>query len=463
MAEIVTSNKPLAVNPLKVSQPMGATLALLGVDQSMPLQHGAQGCTAFAKVFFTRHFREPVPLQTTAMDQVVTVMGGDDNVVEALRAISAGSHRPEVIGLMTTGLSEIQGADILRSVKAFRAAYPEYIDVSIVPITTPDTVGCLESGYARALESLIDTLVPESAVAGFRARQVNVLLSAMLTPGDVDAVREWIEAFGLHPVMLPDLGQAMDGHLDEAGYNVLNVGGVSRVEIATMGKSVATLAIGPSIFTAADLLKARTGVPDFRFDGLMGLDACDIFIQTLVEISGREVPLAIERQRVQLLDAMVDTHFVVGSGRVAVAGDPDQLGMLVTFLRSVGNEVVAAVASTRTDSLAKLPLAQVVIGDLEDMEDAARAGDAQLLIGNSHCEQSATRLGIVLLRAGFPQYDWYGGYARQWVGYHGTRQVLFDLANVYAGQRREVAPHRSLYWEGTARAEDGLVRNSGIH
>ena len=209
-------------------------------------------------------------------------------------------------------------------------------------------------------------------------------------------------------------------------------------------------------------LRNFTGVPDHRFAGLMGLEACDAFVQVLAEISGNDVPLAIERQRLQLLDAMVDTHFVVGSGRVAVAGDPDQLGMLVGFLRSVGSAVVAAVASARADSLAELPVAQVIVGDLEDLEDAAKAGDAQLLVGNSHCEQSASRLGMALLRTGFPQYDWYGGYARQWVGYKGSRQTLFDLANLYASQRREVAPHRSLYWAGTSRQQE-VCGPDGIH
>ena len=49
------------------------------------MMHGSQGCTAFGKVFFVRHFREPIPLQTTAMDQVSTVMGADENVIEGLR------------------------------------------------------------------------------------------------------------------------------------------------------------------------------------------------------------------------------------------------------------------------------------------------------------------------------------------------------------------------------------------
>ena len=42
--------KPLQVNPFKLSQPMGATLAFLGVDRCMPLMHGGQGCTSFTKV-----------------------------------------------------------------------------------------------------------------------------------------------------------------------------------------------------------------------------------------------------------------------------------------------------------------------------------------------------------------------------------------------------------------------------
>ncbi len=453
MAKLRLSNKPLTVNPLKVSQPMGATLALLGVEHSMPLQHGAQGCTAFSKVFFTRHFREPIPLQTTAMDQVSTILGADQNVLEALRVISA-QHQPEVIGLISTGLSETQGADIQRAVKEFRANHPECMDVSVVPISTPDALGCLESGYAKAVEALIQVLVPESTMAGYRAQQVNVLLSSMLTPGDVEAIRQWVAAFGLRPVMLPDLGAAMDGHFDQQGFTTLSAGGVSRVEIATMGKSAATLVIGPSLFAAAELLKRKTQVPDYRFNGLLGLEACDQFIQALASISGREVPASIERQRLQLLDAMVDTHALVGAGRVAVASEPDHIGMLVEFLHSVGSHVVAAVSSSRAESLERLALDEVIVGDLQDLEDALTLQPADVLLSNSHAQTTAQRLGLELLPSGFPQYDYYGGYARQWVGYRGTRQLLFDLANAYHRQRREVTPYRSLYWANTPRAKE---------
>jgi len=48
--------KPLQVNPIRLSQPMGAVLAFLGIDGCMPLMHGGMGCTSFTKVFLTRHF-----------------------------------------------------------------------------------------------------------------------------------------------------------------------------------------------------------------------------------------------------------------------------------------------------------------------------------------------------------------------------------------------------------------------
>jgi nitrogenase molybdenum-iron protein NifN len=454
MAEIIHSKKALAVNPLKVSQPIGASLAFLGLNRCLPLMHGSQGCTAFGKVFFVRHFREPIPLQTTAMDQVSTIMGADENIIEALRTLSDKS-KPDIIGLVTTGLSETQGTDIRRAVRDFRTAHPEFAHVAVVPVNTPDYVGCLESGYALAIESLIETLVPESQSAGKRARQVNVLASAMLTPGDIEAIRDWIEAFGLRAIVVPDIGDSLDGHLTESEYSALTIGGTPRTEIEIMGESAATLVIGPSLHKAAEILKTRTAVPDYHFAGLMGLDDCDAFTQALADISGKPVPEKIERHRAQLQDAMVDSHFMIGFARIALAADPDLLGMQARFLTGMGAEIVSAVSPVKAESLAALPIAKVIIGDLEDMEKQARLAGAQLVLSNSHAVETAQRLGLPLLRAGFPQYDYVGGYARTWVGYRGTRQALFDLANLMQRQHHELEPYRSIYWADTR--NDGAV------
>ncbi len=458
MAEILKRVKPLAVNPLKVSQPVGASLAFLGLRNAIPMLHGSQGCTAFGKVFFVRHFREPIPLQTTAMDQVSTVMGADQNVIEGLKAICEKSG-PEIIGLPTTGLSETQGTDIRRLVREFRAAHPEFEHIAVVPVNTPDYLGSLESGYALAMEAIIDTLVKPSALAGRRHRQVNVLAASMLTPGDMENIRDWIESFGLRPVLLPDIGDALDGHLVEAETTPLTLGGTPRAEIEAMGESIATLVVGRSLDRAANLLRERTGVPDFRFDHLLGLYAGDAFTAVLADISGQPVPARLERQRAQLQDAMVDTHFMTGFTRVALALDPDLVLAFGEFLGGVGAELVAAVAPARADALADVPCATVQLGDLEDLERMARQNGAQLLISNSHAAQSAARLGIPLLRAGFPQYDLVGGYARPWVGYRAARQLLFDLANLILGQHHEIPAYRSIYRDDGAPAPAGLVRH----
>ena len=475
MAEILKRNKALAVNPLKASQPIGASLAFLGINRAIPMLHGSQGCSAFGKVFFVRHFREPIPLQTTAMDQVSTVMNADENVILGLKAVCEKS-KPALIGLPTTGLSETQGTDIKRLVKQFRADYPEFAHIPVVPVNTPDFTGCLESGYALAVKAIIETLLPTIAQSspsggglgrgsvGKRKKQVNVLAGSFLTPGDIEHVKELIEAFGLRPLVLPDIADSLDGHLSEMETSPVTLGGTPVSEIYSMGDSVATLVLGNSIFEAADLLKERTGVPDYRFDCLMGLDAVDSFIAALAEISGSPVPEKIERQRAQLQDAMVDSHFMLGFARVAIAGDPDMLYGFSRLVSEMGCEVVAAVAPARANILQDVAAAQVGIGDLEDLEIAARISGAQLLISNSHAVETARRLGVPLLRAGFPQYDLIGGYQRLWVGYRGTRQSLFDLANLLVEHgQQEIAPYVSIYNNRLGEAKHAPFAIGGKH
>ncbi len=452
MAEVQKRNKALSVSPLKASQPVGGVLAFLGVNKTMPMLHGSQGCSAFAKVFFVRHFREPIPLQTTAMDQVSSVMGADDNVVEGLKTVCE-KNSPAMVGLLTTGLSETQGTDIHRIVKMFREKHPEHNDVAVIPVNTPDFTGCAESGFAAAVEAMIDSLVPAASKAGgpitrpgMRPRQVNVLAGSMLTPGDIEFVKDTIERFGLRPLVLPDISESLDGHLGGTHFSPVTTGGTPVEDIVSMGESAATLVIGNSLNKAADLLKARTGVPDYRFDSLMGLNNVDRLMLALKEISGTDVPARLERQRSQLQDAMLDTHFMLGQAKVVVAAESDLLFSFSDLLRGMGGDVVAAVAPARAALLEQLPAEMVKIGDLEDAEKMVAGRKVDLMIGNSHAGESAARLGCQFLRAGFPQYDLLGGYQRTWIGYAGTRQALFDMANLMtACGKGEIEAYHSVY------------------
>ena len=335
--------------------------------------------------------------------------------------------------------------------KDFYLKHPEFAHIPVVPVNTPDFTGCLESGYALAVKATLEVMLPEKTDnVGKRKKQVNVLAGSFLTPGDVEHIKELIEAFGLRPLVLPDIGDSLDGHLTEMESSPLTVGGTPVSDIASMGESIATLVLGNSLFDAADVLKAQTGVPDHRFDCLMGLEAVDSFVAALADISGKPVPEKIERQRAQLQDAMVDVHFMLGFARVAIAADADLLYGFSRLVTEMGCEVVAAVAPARANILESVLAEQVGIGDLEDLEIAAKRKGAQLVISNSHAVETARRLGVPLLRAGFPQYDLLGGYQRLWVGYRGTRQSLFDLANLLVEHGHiEPEPYVSIYAQRT--------------
>lgn len=455
MASISKRKKALSVNPLKSSQSIGASLAFLGFHKSIPMLHGSQGCTAFGKIFFVRHFREPIPLQTSAMEQVSTVMGADDNIVEGLKMICEKSA-PELIGVPTTGLSETQGCNLSMAIHQFRDKYPQYAQIPVVPVSTPDYSGCMESGFAVAVTALIETLTPDKQTTGLVAsygteleqgrRQINVIVGSFLTPGDIESLKDIIEQFGLRPVVIPDLSDSLDGHLTEQDFSPLTIGGAPVSAFCHLHKAIATIVIGASMNKAADVLHVRTGIPDYRFDHLMGLQATDVLVKTLSDISDAPVPQKLERQRAQLQDAMLDTHFMLGMAKLAVALDPDLLNGFSQLLAGMGAELVAAVAPANAAVLKQVKAVEVKLGDLEELEIMARNQGAQILISNSHALGSAKRLGLPLLRAGFPQYDQLGGYQRSWIAYQGSRQTLFELANMLLDNPRgEVHPYHSIY------------------
>lgn len=422
-AAIVSPKKAIAVNPLKQSQPLGAALAFLGLKGMMPLFHGSQGCTAFAKVMLVRHFREAIPLSTTAMTEVSTVLGGEDNVEKAILTLVEKS-KPEIIGLCTTGLTETRGDDMDGILKQIRKRHPELFDLPIVFASTPDFRGALQDGFAAAVESMMQTLPQPGEI---RRDQVTVLCSPAFTPGDVQEVKDLIAAFGLTPVIVPDLSASMDGHLDEA-QGAVTTGGTTLAELREIGSSIFTLALGESMRGAAQILSDRFKTPFEVFPELTGLQAVDDLMEGLADLSRVPVPAKYRHQRQQLQDAMLDTHFFFGRKRFALAMEPDLLWAIAQFLTTMGADIHAAVTTTKSPLLEKLPVESVTIGDLEDFERLSVGAD--VLITNSNGAAIARKLGLPLYRQGFPIFDRLGNGQTSKVGYRGTTQLLFDLGNL---------------------------------
>jgi len=202
-----------------------------------------------------------------------------------------------------------------------------------------------------------------------------------------------------------------------------------------MGQAAWTIAIGAQMKRAAEAMQQKTGVPFRLFERLCGLIPNDEFIAFLSEISGRPVPAKYRRQRGQLADAMLDTHFHIGGRKLAIGAEPDLLFDLSSMLHEIGAEVAVAVTTTVSPVLERVRTQEVLIGDLEDLEELAKARDCDLLITHSHGRQAASRLRIPFYRAGFPMFDRLGAGHQLSVGYRGTRDLIFDLANLVIADR----------------------------
>ena len=443
MPAIIPVKKSASVNPLKSSQPLGAAYAFLGIDASMPLFHGSQGCTSFTLALLVRHFREAIPLQTTAMSEVATILGGADNLEEAILNIKKRNN-PKFIGICTTALVETRGEDMageVASIKHRRAE--ELAGTEIALVSTPDFDGSIEEGWSKAVTSIIDLLVKPAAPEASKRimpERVNILVGSHLTVGDIELLRDTAESFGLEPVILPDISGSLDGAVPER-WIPHTYGGTTVEAIREMGRSAFTVAIGEHMRRPAELLAKRAYVPFKVFNTLMGLKPVDRLITLFAELSGRPVPMKIRRLRQQLTDAMLDGHFFFGGQRIAIAAEPDLLYALSSFFAGLGAEIVTAVTTTaHSPILEKVPAEAVKVGDLGDFEDLASEAGCDLLVTNSHGRQASERLGVPLLRVGFPIFDRVGAQYRRTILYEGTRDFLFKVANLFKDQIHHATP-----------------------
>jgi nitrogenase molybdenum-iron protein NifN len=460
MAKVTVGKKACAVNPLKMSQPIGGAFAFLGLRGAMPLLHGSQGCTSFGLTLFVRHFKEAVPMQTTAMSEVATVLGGYENVEQAILNITK-RQKPEIIGICSTGVTETKGDDVDGYIRLIREKHPELANYPLVYVSTPDFKDAFQDGWEKAVAKMIETLVEVPNSTRRDPARVNVLPGCHLTPGDIEELRTIFEDFGLEPSFLPDIGGSLDGHIPDE-FTPTTIGGIGVEEIATMGRGAWTIAIGAQMKRAAEAMQARTGVPYRLFERLCGLLPNDAFMAFLSEISGRPVPAKYRRQRGQLADAMLDAHFHIGGRRLAIGAEPDLLFDVSSMLQEMGASVAVAVTTTQSPVLERMPCDEVLIGDLEDLETLAGQRDCDLMMTHSHGRQAASRLRIPFYRIGFPMFDRLGAGHLLTVGYRGTRDLIFALANLVIADREDnhqptPATWRNAWADGAKAPPDSAV------
>jgi nitrogenase molybdenum-iron protein NifN len=278
-----------------------------------------------------------------------------------------------------------------------------------------------------------------------------------LTPGDLDEIRCIIEDFGLVPSFLPDLAGSLDGHIPDE-FTPTTIGGIGVDEVALMGGAGWTIAIGEQMRLAAETMNKKAGVPFRVFQRLCGLAPNDDFMMFLSTISGKPVPAKYRRQRGQLVDAMLDGHFHIGSRKLAIGAEPDLLFDVSSMLHEMGAQVTAAVTTTQSPVLSDVQTEEVLIGDLEDLETLASEKGCDLLITHSHGRQAADRLNIPFYRMGLPMFDRLGAGHLLSVGYRGGRDLIFNISNLLILDHEQNHEPTPLTWSDGAHDPGGGVK-----
>jgi nitrogenase molybdenum-iron protein NifN len=135
---------------------------------------------------------------------------------------------------------------------------------------------------------------------------------------------------------------------------------------------------------------------------------------------------------------MLDGHFYFGGKRVAIAAEPDLLFTMSHWLHEMGCKIQVAVTTAESPVLESIPVDEVLLGDLEDLE--MRSVGADLIVTHSHGRQAAERLQIPFYRIGIPVFDRLGAGQQVTVGYRGTRNLIFDVGNLFMANTHEPTP-----------------------
>ena len=62
-------------NACKLCTPLGAALAFEGIENSVPLLHGSQGCSTYIRRYMISHFKEPVDIASSNFSEETAVFG----------------------------------------------------------------------------------------------------------------------------------------------------------------------------------------------------------------------------------------------------------------------------------------------------------------------------------------------------------------------------------------------------
>jgi len=440
------AREALTVNPAKACQPLGAVFAANGFAKTLSFVHGSQGCVAYYRSHFSRHFKEPTSAVSSSMTGDAAVFGGLNNMIDGL-ANAFSLYKPEMIAVSTTCMAEVIGDDLDAFIKNAKqkGSLPAEFDVPFAH--TPAFVGSHITGYDNTLKGMLQHFwdgksktVPAlerkatesiNFIGGFDGNVV----------GNMKEIRRIFDLFGVDYTVLCDPSDAWNTPTD--GEYRMYDGGTTKEEIERALHAKATIVFQEYCAEKTVKYLAEKGQEVVVLNSPLGVQGTDEFVQAIARLSGKPVPAELERERGRLVDAIADSQAHLHGKRYALYGDPDPMLGMTRFLLELGAEPVHVLSTNGGEEWAAKVRALLEASpfgqggkaypkrDLWHLRSLLFTGPVDFLIGNTYGKYLERDCKVPLVRMGFPIFDRHHHHRFPTWGYEGGLRVLVSLLDEY--------------------------------
>ena len=436
----------LVVNPAKACQPLGAVFVANGFAKTLSFVHGSQGCVAYYRSHFSRHFKEPTSCVSSSMTEDAAVFGGLNNMVDGL-ANTYNLYKPDMIAVSTTCMAEVIGDDLNAFIKTSKekGSIPAEFDVPFAH--TPAFVGSHVTGYDNALLGVLQhfwdgkagTTEPLTRVPGEGINFIGGFDGFVV--GNMKEIRRIFDLFGVDVTILCDPSEVWNTPTD--GEFRMFEGGTTKAEVEKALNAKATIVFQEYSCEKTAKYIAEKGQEVVVLNSPIGVAGTDEFIMAISRLTGKPVPAQLEKERGQLVDAMADSQAHLHGKKYALYGDPDMMLGLTQFLLELGAEPTHILATNGTEDWATKVRAVLDASpygkegkvypkrDLWHMRSLLYTEPVDFLIGNTYGKYLERDTGTPLIRMVFPIFDRHHYHRYPIWGYEGGMRTLIMLLDEF--------------------------------
>jgi nitrogenase molybdenum-iron protein beta chain len=446
--ELNFQREALTVNPAKACQPLGAVLCALGFHKTMPYVHGSQGCVAYFRTYFNRHFKEPIACVSDSMTEDAAVFGGQKNMYDGLENCKA-MYKPDMIAVSTTCMAEVIGDDLNAFIGNSRKEGHIPDDYPVPFAHTPSFVGSHTTGWDNMFEGILRYFTlntMDDKEVGSNGK-LNIVPGFETYLGNFRVIQRMLKEMDVDYSFLSDPTEVLDTPAD--GEFRMYAGGTTMDEVKDAPNAIDTLLLQPwQLVKTKKYIKNTWKQETSAIDIPMGLEATDNFLMKVSELTGKEIPESLTKERGRLVDMMTDSHAWLHGKKFGLYGDADFVMGMTRFLLELGAEpthILCSHANKRWKKAVEQILSESRFGDnctvhigkdLWHFRSLMFTDKPDFMIGNSYgkfIQRDTVTKGkefeVPLIRIGFPIFDRHHMHRDTTMGYEGAIYMLKMLVN----------------------------------